>query len=371
MSDSRIYRRDFLKGAGALTAAAALGQGLDLLDPKVAGAVEDWKPNRPITVAIQFSAGGGTDTVTRNVLKNMESFLGVRIKAINVTGANGAKAAEFVWSKPSDGYTWIGAGGYSQQFRFMKLNPTVNWRDWQYYQSSVSLASWATHPDSPYKTFGDFVKAAKANPGKLKVSTDGEGGLWHEAMANVSSIAGFTFKNVPFDGGAPATLAALKNEVDIAGSGLHEQIEFVKAGKLRHLAAFTAGPITVEGAGTLHSVTEYIPATKALAPFGGDYCLALKRDTPLPVLVKVAKAVRFAVKQPSYKAMLKKRVMQEFVLVGKGCDKKGARLESQSGWLFQKLGIAKASPAEFGIPKPEDFEKWWPPKEYKPTVGLS
>lgn len=365
-----IGRRDFLKGTGALVA-AAFPMGLDLLDPAIADAVEDWKPERPITVAIQFSAGGGTDTVTRNVLKNMEPFLGTSIRAINVTGANGAKAAEFVWRKPSDGYTWVGAGGYSEPLRIMKAHNTVPWRDWQYFQSAVSLASWATHPDSPYKTFADFLKAAKQNPGKIKISTDGEGGLWHKAIALVAGVAGFTFKNVPFDGGAPATLAALKKEVDIAGSGLHEQIEFVKAGKLRHLAVFTPEPITVAGAGTLHSVSEYVPGTKSMAPFGGDYCLALKRDTPLPVLVKVAKAIRHAVKQPSFKEMLKKRVMREFVLLGADADKKAARLESQTGWLFHNLGIAKVNPVELEIPKPEEFEKWWPPKGYKPIGALS
>ena len=27
---------------------------------------------------------------------------------------------------------------------------------------------------------------------------------------------------------------------------------------------------------------------------------------------------------------------------------------------------AKVNPADLGIPRPEDFDKWWPPEGYKP-----
>ncbi len=283
-----------------------------------------------------------------------------------MTGALGAVAAQYVWTRPADGYTWLGAADFSRYFRIMKVHETAAWRDWQYCQSAVSLASWSVHPDSPIKTFADLIEVAKANPGKLTISSDGKGGLWHEASAIVADAADFTYRNVPYDGGAPATLAALKKEVDVAGSGLHEQIEFVRAGKLRHLAVFTPEAIDVAGAGRLHSVVEYVPAAKAYAPFGGMYNIALKRETPLPILLKIKKAVEYAVEQESFRKTIEKRIIKKLLVFGKDADRKAAMLETNSASLFKKLGIGKADPEELGLPRPGEFNKWWPPKDYKP-----
>jgi tripartite-type tricarboxylate transporter receptor subunit TctC len=203
-------------------------------------------------VVIQFAAGGGTDTVIRTLLKEIEPILGQSINATNMTGALGSIATQHVLSQPADGYTWLGAGGFLDYPRIRGMDATITWKDFQFFQAASSIASWSTHPDSQFKTFQDVVDFAKANPGKLRVSTDGIGGLWHEAMALVSSRAGFDFTNVPYDGGAPATLAALQKEVDVAGSGLHEQIQFVRSGQLRHLATFTKEPVDIVGRRTTH-----------------------------------------------------------------------------------------------------------------------
>lgn len=361
----RMTRRELLVSGSALGIAALGGK---VLGVRSASAAEMWKPERPIQVVIQFSAGGGTDTVTRTLLKEIEPIIGTRITATNMTGALGSIATKYVASQPADGYTWLGAGGFLDYPRIQGIDDHVTWRDFQFFQSATSIASWATHPDSQFKTFQDVIDFAKANPGKLRVSTDGVGGLWHEAIAIVALKAGFTFTNVPFDGGAPATLAAIQKEVDIAGSGLHEQIQFVRSGQLRHLATFTDEPVKIDDQTSLEPVTRYVPGAKPNAPFGGMYCIALRRDTPQTILKTVESAIAKAVESPGFQKMLKDRFMQATVVSGEAMDKKAARLETERAALFAQLGLAKKTAAELGLPTPDEFDKWWPPQGYSPAL---
>jgi tripartite-type tricarboxylate transporter receptor subunit TctC len=367
MAKTGCDRRSFLKCAGvASLASSALMPRLGL---GTASAQEGWKPTRPIRLIIQFAAGGGTDMNLRTLAKAMEEVLGQPITCSNMTGALGSIAANYVYEQPADGYTWLGAADFSRYFRIMDVHRTAAWRDWQYFQASVSMASWSVLPTSPIKSFEDLMRMAKEKPESIRVSTDGKGGLWAEAISIVADAGGFTFKNIPYDGGAPATMAALQGDVDVAGSGLHEQVEFIKAGKLRNLAVFSDTDVDVPGVGILKSITGIVPATKASAPFGGMYNLAFKRDTPRPVLMTVKRALLQAVQAPAYQDLLQKRFFKQQLVSGAEADRKAARLEAGSAALYQKLGIAKKSPEELGLPKPGDFEKWWPPKDYKPSVA--
>ena len=49
-------------------------------------------------------------------------------------------------------------------------------------------------------------------------------------------------------------------------------------------------------------------------------------------------------------------------------DKKAAFRECVTASIFKELGITKIDPSELGLPRPEEFEKWWPPKDYKPRL---
>ena len=95
------------------------------------------------------------------------------------------------------------------------------WENWIFMQAANSLASWSVRADSPFKTFEDVVKAAKAKPGSISISTSGTGGLWHELALLVSDAAGIKLKFVPYKGGKKATLAGLQGETDIALSLIH------------------------------------------------------------------------------------------------------------------------------------------------------
>jgi tripartite-type tricarboxylate transporter receptor subunit TctC len=213
----------------------------------------EW-PERPITLVVMYGAGGGTDTIIRALATEMAKATGWTINVINKPGAVGGVATKYVLNKPADGYTLLGAANYNKFVRVMGHSESKAWEDWQYFQAANSVASWSVRPDSPYQTFEDAIAAARANPGKISISTSGTGGLWQELALIVSEAAGVKLKYVPYKGGKPATLAGLQGEVDIAGGGLHEHIEFIRAGKLRNLQHTAPESIDDAKGGHLRSV---------------------------------------------------------------------------------------------------------------------
>ncbi len=330
----------------------------------------DWSGSKPVTVVIQYKAGGGTDTNTRKYCKIMEEYLGKTINATNRPGAIGALAMDFVYNKPADGYWWMGGSQFSKPLRVMGHTKLIPWKDWQYFKSNSALSSWAVKPDSPFKTMADFLEAARKNPGKYKVSTSGIGGIWHESNAILTNAAKIEVTNIPYKGGAPATLACLQGEVDVVSSGLHEQIGFIRAGKLRNLAVFSKEPINDKSGATFMPIGKYVPELEKMAPFGAEHTLGVRRDTPVEILEDIKDAFSKAVNSKEFEEHLEKKYFFKELVVGEAADRMAAQRESVTSWLFWDLKIegVKVNPADLGIPRPEDFDKWWPPEGYTPRI---
>jgi len=331
-----------------------------------ADARAEW-PERPITVVVMYPAGGGTDTVIRTIANEMAKSTGWKINVINKPGAVGGVATSYVLGKKDDGYTWMGAANYNKFVRVMGHSKSQAWKDWQYMQAANSRASWAVRPDSKFKTFADIIAAAKANPGKITISTSGQGGLWHELAAIVAQSAGVTLKYLPYKGGKAATLAGLNGEAMITGGGVHEHIAHVRAGKLRSIQQTGSKDIDAGGGKIMPSVGNFLPGIKNQLPFSGIYNLAVRRSVPKAIIGKIEKAFVAGVNSPAFAAIAKKKFFEIDIRTGKAADRRAAQVESITAATFEKLGV-KGSHAgsELGLPTPAGFDKWWPPHGYKP-----
>ena len=337
----------------------------------IGSAYAEWPGNRPITTVIWYRAGGGTDMNMRTLTKQMEQPLGATINCINKPGAIGSLAMDFVRSKPNDGYWWMGAVSYGGQLRIMGYTDLTCFGDWQYYKSANSTGAFSVKVDSPFKTMADFVAACRKEPGKYKVSNSGVGGTWHQYNVLFKRAAKIEWQEVPYKGGAPGVLACLQGEVDVASSGLHEAIEFYRAGKMRNLGIFREDPIKLKDGTVLRPLKDFVPELNNELFGLGGYTLGVRRDTPVEILEKIKKAFVGAVNSPEYTALLDRKYFTKNIMVGEKADRAGALYESVTAWLFWDLKMQgiKKSPAELGIPKPEDFNKWWPPKGYKPRIS--
>ena len=334
----------------------------------VAGQVDAKWPERPITMVIPFGAGGGTDTITRSYAKEMEKYLGVTITCINRTGAGGALAMDLVSKQPADGYWLLSIGSFAKSLRVMGRTKSISWKDWQFYKAANGIVAWAVKPDSPFKTFADFLDAARTNPNKYTISAASVGTIMHEGNVIMMNEAKIRARTVHYKSGAASVLACLQGEVDISGVGLHEEIEFIRAGKLRLLAVFAKKSIKLKDGKVLRPIGDFVPSAFKYAPFGPEYCFAVKRNVPSEVLEKLKNAFAAAINSPNFENLLKKRFFFKNIVVGEEADRLGALRESVTAWLLWdlKLPSAKVNPADLGIPKAKDFDSWWPPEGYKP-----
>lgn len=356
-------RRQFLAGAAASMAAVQM-----VITPG-RGRAAAW-PERPITVVVMYAAGGGTDTIMRVLADEMSKARGWEINVINKPGAVGGIATRYVHATPADGYTILGAANYNKFVRVMGHVDLVPWDEWAIFQAASALASWSVRTDSPFERFEDVVEAAKANPGQVTLSTSGTGGVWHEAALIVASAAGIELKYVPYKGGKPATLAGLQGEVDIAGGGVHEHIDLLRAGQLRNLQQTGPEDLEVEGVGTLRSIGNILPELKPLLPVGSDYNLIMKRETPVEILKEVEDAFVAAVESDAFQEIVERQFFRIDIRSGEAADRRAAQRETVTVATFNEyadqIGVPVKSAEELGLPAPENFDSWWPPEGYEP-----
>lgn len=360
-----MNRRGFM----AATATTAGLAALEITIPGVANA--QTFPARPVTLVVMYSAGGGTDSIMRKLAEEMANAKGWKINVINKPGAVGGVATQFVSAARPDGYTLLGGANYNRFVRVLGHADFVPWEDWVSMKAANALASWSVRKDSPFQTMDDVIAAAKANPGSVSISTSGTGGVWHELALIVASLAGVELKYVPYKGGKPATLAGLQGETDIAGGGLHEHIDLIRAGEMRNLCQTSAEDITLDDGTVLPSIATIIPEAAKILPVGATYNFMMRRDLPAEVLQELADAFREAANSDGFKELMDSKFFQLDVKVGEEADREGALMETVTVDIFNRfqdqIGAEVKTAAELGLPDPDGFEAWWPPQGYTPA----
>lgn len=361
-TESKLNRRGFLAGSAA---------GLAAMQITIPGAaLAQTYPSRPINLVVMYSAGGGTDTIMRKLAEEMAAAQGWKINVLNKPGAVGGVATQYVGSQRPDGYTILGGANYNRFVRVLGHAEFTPWEDWVPMKAGNALASWSVRKDSPYQTMQDMIDDAKANPGKVSISTSGTGGVWHELALIVANIAGIELKYVPYKGGKPATLAGLQGETDIAGGGVHEHVDLVRAGELRNLCQTSLNDITLENGTVMPSIATILPESRKILPVGATYNFLVPRDIPADVLQQIADGFRAAASSDGFQEMLSKKYFESDIKIGEAADREGALMETITVDIFNKfqdqIGAKVKTADELGLPKPEDFESWWPPQGYTP-----
>ena len=100
-----------------------------------------------------------------------------------------------------------------------------------------------TTPDSRFKSAGDLIAAAKAEPGKVNFGSGGNGSPQHIAMALFASTAGIEMTHVPYKGASQAALGVAAGDVPVAFQGLATVAGLVRGGKLRLIGVTTPAPL--------------------------------------------------------------------------------------------------------------------------------
>lgn len=324
---------------------AAVAAGLG-----TAASAQDY-PFRDITTAVVWGAGGGTDSINRMIMAEMEKHLPVSINVINQTGGvAGSNGMVYVSNQPDDGYTLVGLsesnvtaavqGGWDKKFDY-----------WYPFIVGGSPDLISVPGNSPYNTIEELVDAAKAAPGSIPAAASGAGSIHHLNLLAIEQGAGATFKFVPYKGSAPGQEAAIAGEVALVVTSLAEQAALIEGGQLKPLAMLT--PDSVEIAG------KTVPS--AFDSFDGlDKYLPLKQAIGFAVHSSAGDDVKAALGGAFEKAIASD-IVAEWATAnnydvggqyGEEAQALFATLESTFAYTLKDLGATTVDPMSLGIDKP-------------------
>src|SRR5215475_497836 len=223
-----INRRDLLGGAACAAAATAAGP-----------AFAQFKPSRPIEFVVHGGPGSGNDVFARalTTIIDQEKLSPVRIQVVNKPGGGSTTAAAYVVSKKNDPHViacftniWL-------------IDPMVQEAATNRMQDMSPIARLVVEPalvvvrtDSPIKTLKEFLDAAKAKPGALKMSGGSITSRENIVRQLLTQLTGARWAFISFPSGGERIAALLGGHVDMMIVDPSEAGEQVRAGKLRVIA---------------------------------------------------------------------------------------------------------------------------------------
>lgn len=296
-------------------------------------------PERPVTLIVPWAAGGGTDATARIIGSLLEKELGQPVNVVNRAGGNGVVGHQAIASASPDGYT---LGMITVEISMMHHQGLTQLSPKNYTPlalMNVDPAAVTVSAASSYKTMDDLVKAVKANPGKLKASGTGQGGIWHLALAGMLKDLKLDPGAVPFvpsNGAAPAMVELAAGGIDIVTAALPEARALIDAGKARPLAVMANAPASLyPGVPTLKSAT------------GSDWTVGVWRGIAGPkglsaeVQAKMEAVLKKINGSKEFKDFMASRGFGVAFADGAGFGKFMEKGDADMGQVLQSLGMAK------------------------------
>jgi tripartite-type tricarboxylate transporter receptor subunit TctC len=258
-------------------------------------------PSKPIRFIVPFPPSGAVDVLARTLGPPMSRALGQAVVVENRAGGNTVIAGEIVARAPADGHTLL------LMAPSFTINPFVRSKlpfDVLKDFSPVTLVAnsallIAIHPSLPARDTKELIALARANPGKLTFATASIIGGQRIAGELFKDAAKIDIVNVPYNGGAPATMATVGGHTTMLVTNIIEAAPQVVAGKLRGIAVTTI------------QRSEVLPQVPTVAEGGfpgfdaGNWFGALVRSgTPKPAIDRLNAEIIRALDQPDVRETL-------------------------------------------------------------------
>ena len=296
-------------------------------------------PTRPVTLIVPWGAGGGTDATARIVGSLLEKEIGQPVTVVNRTGGSGVVGHSAIASAPPDGYT---IGLATVEIGMMHWQGLTELTGASYTPLGLVNADPAgiqVRSDAPYKTVNELLAAIKANPGKLKASGTGQGGIWHLAIAGLlrdQKIDPASVPWVPSNGAAPGLQDMIAGGVDIAPVSLPEARSLIDAGKVKSLAIMSDKPAAL-----------YPNVATLKAAIGSDWTMAAWRGMVAPKGIpaeardKLSAAIKKIAASKEYNDFMSSRGFGVLYAGPEEFGKFMAKSDAELGATMKAVGIAK------------------------------
>lgn len=295
-------------------------------------------PDRPLTILTGYPPGGMVDIVSRALAEPLKKKFPKGIGIVSRPGAGGSLAvAELVQAKP-DGYTIILA-----PLSTLVIHPQLNdlpYKNPDDYEPIINIVSFysvfVVKPDSPWKTVQEFVAAAKASPGKLRVGTPGEGTASHLNLEEFRRLSGINITHVPFSGWGESSPALLGGHIE----GLIAQ-----PGEVKPLVEGKKMRVLMVSQPKRHPGFPEVPTQKELGwgdlPSGAWFTFVAPKGTPGPVQKYIHDAVKEAMENPQFVDTIKRRVIEIDYRAGDSLRADLWKEHKFHGEVLARLGMTK------------------------------
>jgi tripartite-type tricarboxylate transporter receptor subunit TctC len=195
-------------------------------------------PDKPIRIVAPYAPGGNIDVTARIIADKLKDVLGVTVLVENKAGASGMIGSDIIARSAPDGYNLLVSANSLVSVPAIYGNAPYDWRTAfqpiSHIQSVPAVV--LVNPNSPIKTFADFIKAGRGTPGKLAIADSGVGTTNHIVIELMSAGSGTKYTLVHYKGSGAAAIDVVAGQVPAQVDQLNSAIGHIKAGKLRALA---------------------------------------------------------------------------------------------------------------------------------------
>ena len=326
-----LTRRGFVASAAAAASAGLIA--------KPAIAQSAW-PNRPVTVIVPWGAGGGTDATARIVAAILEKNMGQPFNVVNRTGGSGVVGHSAIATAAPDGYT---IGMITVEITMMHHQGLTDLKPTSY----TPLALMNEDPpgvqvkaDGQFKDIKQLADFIKANPGKLKASGTGQGGIWHLALVGWLNAMGLKADAVPWgpsNGAAPAMQDLAAGGIDLVTCSVPEGKAMIDAGKARSIAIMAAqrNPLFPD----VPTLNETLGINYSVGAWRG---LAGPKGMPADVTAKLTAELKKAYDSAEFKDFMKSRGFGVVWAPADGFAEFMAKGDASMATAMKAAGLAKS-----------------------------
>jgi tripartite-type tricarboxylate transporter receptor subunit TctC len=256
-------------------------------------------PSKTVRFVSGVTPGSASDTMARILAEKLSVSLGQPVIVENRLGAGGLVGAKWVASQEPDGHTIM---MYASAFTVSTLlNPGLDPRELQPLATVATIPTVLITPPGKYKSPGDFVGAAKAQPGKLVCATAGVGSATHMALERFRFSAGFEVLNVHTKGAGEALTEVISGRADCYFALIFQAHKMRDAGKVA--AHLVSGP-------KRSSLMPELPTTVEAGYRDSDYNFwvgaLVAAKTPREIVERLHREINALVQSPEISGRIRK-----------------------------------------------------------------
>jgi tripartite-type tricarboxylate transporter receptor subunit TctC len=282
----------------ALAAALAL--------PGAALAQANW-PTKPVRIVVPFAPGGTTDILARVLAPELSKAFGQQFIVDNRGGAGGNIGADHVAKADADGYTLlmgtVGTHGINKAlYSKLPYDPQKDFAPITLVAGvpNIMVMNAARAKELGINTVPDFIRYAKANPGKLNMASSGNGTSIHLAGELFKAKTGVFMTHIPYRGSGPAVRDLIGGTMDVMYDNLPSAMPHIQAGSLKAFAV--TSDVRSQALPDIPTVAEAanLPGFEASSWFG----MLAPAGTPPAIVARLQTEIAKALKLPEINTRL-------------------------------------------------------------------